>query len=244
MKIYKKIWLNSVALIGLMLITASVYGNANDSRIVMPGQQLFNKSYNELASDWANWLVREPIATNPAFDPDGRFCDINQKGNVWFLASTFENVVDRTCKIPADKAIFLSLGGLFISFPELLDSSNACLKMGTPDEQVRCDVNDDVALAPNISFEVAIDGVQVKDVFAYRTQSQPGGFTLHVPDPSLLTELFGLSPGDRSLAVVDGYYMYLKPLKPGNHKLKVIITNPDQSKAGVNYTLLIGGNPR
>jgi hypothetical protein len=68
--------------------------------------------------------------------------------------------------------------------------------MATPLEQVRCDVNDDVPVAPNISIEVILDGVPVEDLFAYRVQSQPGGFTFRVPDLSLLTEL-GFSPRDR-----------------------------------------------
>ena len=84
---------------------------APENKVVEPGEEFAGKSYNELASEWTNWLAAEPIATNPAFDPDGRFCDRNQQGKVWFLASTFEGIVDRTCEVPAGKAIFVSLGG-------------------------------------------------------------------------------------------------------------------------------------
>jgi hypothetical protein len=115
--------------------------------------------------------------------------------------------------------------------------------MGTTVGKVRCDVNNDIALAPDIAIEATLDGVPIKDLFAYRAQSLPGGFTLHIPDPSLLLDLYsealGLTPGDRFPAVSDGYFMYLKPLKSGKHTLNFAITNPDQSKAGVNYTLII-----
>jgi hypothetical protein len=40
--------------------------------------------------------------------------------------------------------------------------------------------------------------------------------------------------------VADGYFLLLKPLKPGVHSLNVLQTNADQSQAGVNYTLIIG----
>ncbi len=237
MKHDTKIWQSVVAVIGLMVAAASA--DANSSRVVEPGQQFFGKSYNELASKWTNWLVVEPIATNPAFDPDGRFCDRNQQGKVWFLASTFGGVVDRTCELPEGKAIFISLGGVFVSFsPDFPVTGDPCLQLGTDLEKVRCDVNDDVPLAPGTSFEAMIDGVPVEDLFAFRAQSQPGGFTLRIPDPSLLTD-FGFSAGDRSPAVADGYFLFLKPLEPGEHTLNFIMTLPDQSQRGVNYTLIV-----
>ena len=116
MKHNTTIWPSVVAGIGLMVAVASAEAAGNSSKVVKPGEQFFGKSYNELASEWTNWLAVEPIATNPAFDPDGQFCDRNQHGKVWFLASTFGGVVNRTCEMPAGKAIFISLGGVFVSF--------------------------------------------------------------------------------------------------------------------------------
>jgi len=110
--------------------------------------------------------------------------------------------------------------------------------MATAVEQVRCDVNNDVPVAPAISFEVTLDGEPVEDLLAYRAQSQPEGYTLEVPDPSFLTDL-GLDAGDRSSAVADGYFLLLKPLSSGEHTLNLRMTNPDQSETGVNYTLII-----
>lgn len=236
MKLNSKVF-RGVVLMGVLMATA-VAAQA-DNRVVEPGQKFGGKSYNELAGEWTNWLTQEPFATNPALDPDGRYCDLNQQGNVWFLASTFGGVVDRTCEIPAGKAIFLSLGGVFVSFaPEFPAANDACAQAGTVLAGVRCDVNDDVPVAPAISFEVTLDGVAVEDLFAYRAQSQPGGFTLEVPNPSFLTDL-GLPAGDRSPAVADGYFLYLKPLDVGRHTLSLRMTNPDQSQAGVDYTLVI-----
>jgi hypothetical protein len=130
---------------------------------------------------------------------------------------------------------------VFVSFsPDFPAAGDLCLQRSTDVEKVRCDVNDDVPTAPGISLEVILDGVPVEDLFAFRAQSQPGGFTLRVPDPSFLTDL-GLAPGDRAPAVADGYFLLLKPLKPGTHTLNLRMINPDQSERGVNYTLIIGG---
>ena len=237
MKTNKKLWQSAVVVIGLM-VTAAASADAG-SKVVEPGQEFSGKSYSKLASEWTNWLVVEPIATNPAFDPDGRFCDRNQHGSVWFLASTFGGVVDRTCEVPAGKAIFLSLGGVFVSFaPEFPAAGDPCSQMATTLEKVRCDVNNDVPVAPGLSFAVTLDGEAVQDLFAFRAQSQPGGFTLRVPDPSFLTDL-GLASGDRSTAVADGYFLFLKPLSPGQHTLSLRMITPGQPDTGVNYTLII-----
>lgn len=245
MKLNSKLVKNAVAVIGLLVVAATsaaaqVTLTQVNGKVVEPGEEYQGKSYNELAGKWTNWLTVEPVATNPAFDPDGRFCDLNQQGSVWFLASTFEGVVNRTCEIPFGKAIFVSLGGAAVSFgPDFPAAGDPCLQMATPLEQVRCDVNNDVPVAPNVSFEATLDGVRLKDLLAFRAQSTPGGFTLRVPNPSFITDV-GLPPGDRFPAVADGYFLFLRPLLPGVHTLRLRQTNADQSVAGVNYTLIVG----
>lgn len=241
MNLNKKLY--AAAVLGLLVAaSASADHNQNKLRVVEPGQEFFDKSYNELVSEWTNWFVKEPIATNPAFDPDGRFCDRNQEGRVWFLASTFEGIADRTCEIPAGKAIFLSLGGAFVSFgPDFPSAGDPCLQMGTSLEKVRCDVNNDIPVAPHVSFAVTLDGEPIGDLLSFRSQSQPGGFTLRIGNPSFLTDL-GITPGRRFPAVGDGYFLFLKPLRPGAHTLTLRMTNPDQTVTGVNYTLIIEGD--
>lgn len=247
MKDNTKIWRIVVAVIVLMVIAALVEAKDNgiNSKIVKPGDQFFDKSYNELVSEWTNWLTMEPIATNPAFDANGEFCDRNQQGGIWFLATTFVGIENRTCEVPADKAIFIDLNGVFLSFsPEFPENGDPCLELDTDLEKVRCDVNNDIPLAPNISLEAIIDGVPVEDLLAFRAQSGPGGFTLSVPAESLLTD-FGFPSGDRSPAVADGYFLFLKPLASGEHTLNILttITDPDSgqvlSETGVNYTLIV-----
>ena len=245
MKLNKKLRKGIFVVTGfLMAAAAFADGHGNKGAVVQPDEEFFGKTYSELVSEWTQWFVQEPIATNPAFDPDGRYCDRNQDGKVWFLASTFGGVVDRTCEIPAGKAIFVSVGGAFVSFgPEFPEAGNPCLQMATGVERVRCDVNDDVPVAPAISLQATLDGAPVKDLFAFRAQSQPGGFTLRVPSSSFVTDL-GLPAGDRSPAVGDGYFLFLKPLKPGTHTLSVSKNfpgQPGQPSWGVNYTLIVQG---
>ena len=237
----KKLWQGVVAVTVLMVAAAaSADDHGNRNRIVQPGEVFFDKSYDELVSKWTNWLVVEPTATNPAFDPDGRFCGKNQEGKIWFLASTFAGVADRTCEIPAGKAIFVSLGGAVLSFsPEFPEAGNPCLQMATAVDKVRCDINNGLAGAPDTTLEVTLDGVPVEDVFAYRAQNQPGGFTVRIRNHSLLND-FGFAPGNRFPAMLEGYFLFLKPLRRGTHTLNLLMTEPNQAPKGVNYTLIIG----
>lgn len=125
----------------------------NDITIVEPGRTLFGKSYNQLAGELSNWSVAEPEATNVAFDPDGRFCHLNQKGKVWFLAGTWlGGITERTCEVPAGKAIFFALDS-WVSFPpEFPEEGDPCADLPTLVEQIRCDVNEDLQVAPYLSL--------------------------------------------------------------------------------------------
>jgi hypothetical protein len=212
--------------------------------IVEPGHAFFGKSYNELASDWNNWLAAEPNETNPALDNDGIDCGRNQRGPVWFLAGTFggafgEDVIaDRRCTIPAGKAIFFALAA-FVSFAPDFAKDPTCVVLPGLINRIRCDVNDDVPLAPNIRLKASIDGKPVRDLFAYRVQSPPGGFVFRIAPGSPLTRF--VPAGVRKPAVADGYYLYLKPLSRGDHTLRFSAdTNADGTPdLGANYRLTV-----
>lgn len=230
----------------VLAATTPASATADGVAIVPPGRTLFGKSYNQLGDEWTNWVLREPLATNPATDNDGADCARNQSGKVWFLAGTFgglfgEDVIaNRTCTIPAGKAIFTAIT-TFVSFgPEFLNAP-PCDAVKTPLGQIRCDINDDVPLQPNLGLKVVIDGKAVRDLFAYRIQSPPGGYALEITPGSPFNAGYSISPGVRTPAVSDGFYILLKPLPPGVHTISTSADFnadgiPDQ---GANYTLTV-----
>jgi hypothetical protein len=234
-----------VVVLGLMTLVMLTPAWAGDDKnhgdkivVVAPGQSLFGKSYNELTGEWSNWLQEEPPDSNPAFDPDGGFCDLNQKGKIWFLAGTFfGDIPNRICEVPAGKGIFFPIFA-FVSFAPDFLGEPPCQDLVEEVDQIRCDVNDDIAIAPFVGLEVTLDGEPVPDLFAYRVQSQPGGFTFR---SGPLFEAFGIEQGDRFPAVADGYWILLKPLSPGEHTVNFSADfdtdgNPD---IGANYTLMV-----
>lgn len=240
------------ALIGMSGGASPALAGGKDNRIkvVEPGKEKFGKSYNELANKWTSWLELEPPSTSPAFDEDGRFCDLNQEGRFWFLAGTFDGFAERTCEVPAGKAIFfpvLAVVSFTPEFPEEGDPDadpptepNVCLPLGKGIDGVRCDVNDDIGVAPDISLVVTLDGRKVEDPFAYRVQSPPGGFNFRIPEGGLLNT-FGFAPGPRFPTVVDGYWILLQPPSHGWHE---VVFGQDRDgngevDFGARYELLI-----
>lgn len=235
----------------------TIFGNK--IQIVEPGRTLFGKSYNELTGEWWNWGLKEPAETNVILDETGMFCDLNQSGKVWFLAGNFfTGTTVRECTVPIGKALFFPLVNAVSFAPEFPEEDNPCrAAFGTGVEGVRCDANDDIVfdrdsdLIPDLRpVSVTIDDlstpekpdVTVSDLFAYRAQSQPGGYTQRVPEGSFVTQVFGFPAGDRSPAVADGYWIFVEPLLPGKYEVQFKARNTGTGEMlDVTYLLTIGG---
>ena len=74
-----------------------------------PDENPFGKRWEEWTAEWWKWSLSLPKDQNPITDPTGENASHNQRGPVWFLAGTFGGVAERTCDIPAGKAIFFPI---------------------------------------------------------------------------------------------------------------------------------------
>ena len=176
-----------------------------DPRLVPPNTVIGNYTFGEWGDAWWNWAVREPSATNPNVDPTGEFNARNQTADpVWFLAGVFGGrYANRTVVVPSNRYIF---------FPLITTLAAG----GGTEAELRFRVN---RLMNNVTrLELIIDGVRVRNLFKYRAQSPRGGFVLRVRPNSLFTEL-GAPPGNYAPAVQAGYWIMLKPLPVGEHKI-------------------------
>jgi hypothetical protein len=226
---------------------------AGTIHVLDPGRTVLGKTLGEWAGDWSEWAYRFPTDNNPILDQTGEFCDLGQKGNVWFLAgSFFSNPVQpfhRSCTIPRARYIFVPIVNGLAFAPEFPEADDPCSTLAEKVGQVRCDVNFDIVPTgvdplpsyrqPGVTaLEVRVDGKRIPDPFAYRVQSPPRGFTFHVRNGSILTEI-GLTAGPRSPAVADGYWIMLAPLPPGDHRVRILAERQDESTLDVTWTLEI-----
>ena len=185
--------------------------------------------YGDWLAKWWQWTFSIPTAQHPrdAYTPEK--CAINQKGPVWFLADQLGGREERTCTIPAGKAIFVPLLVGQCDYGEPDVKSDEALR--------RC------AMAGNEYgvIEATVDGIKLKNLEQYRTQS--GFFNIIIPEDNI----YDRRPGTFR-ALTDGFFVFLEPLPAGKHDvhLKVSVLNPVEQQYNYNadwtYHLIIA-NP-
>jgi hypothetical protein len=194
-----------------------VFAGGEDPRIYSKDSTPYGIPYNQWLSKWWQWTqsIAEPV--HPREHPSEQNCKVAQQGPVWFLADLLSGRQERTCTIPASKSI---LAPLVVGFCGA-DSPGV-----TDDNSLRqcAIVGNDYA-----TMQVTLDGQEIKNLDQNRVQYGP----------------FMLTYGDNNIykhkpisvkGYVDGYYLILKPLSPGQHtlELKTSVLNPVDSS--YNYS--------
>lgn len=156
----------------------------------------------QLGTQWWQLVFSIPGPQNPFFDTTGANCGIGQRGNTWFLySSSLGPLVELDCTIPADKTIFLAVNaGICVPYPgeTIQENIKLCREIG--------DLADSLILR--------IDGKARNDLIERRANFNE--FALPVPDDAI----FGF-PAGVVVAVHDGFFATVPPLKPGRHTIRV-----------------------
>ena len=203
-----------------------------------PGGQ----SYGRWAAEWWQWGLGVPAKNNPILDQTGAACAQRQVDDTWFLAGSFgSDPVVRDCVLPEGKALFFPLvNNAFFAFlsdpPET--RSEAFLRA-----QAKCTV-------PLQGF-VELDDLRLTErrlrrLTTGRSGSQSPIFNVQLPpgnvfgaEEDVIPELV-LSP-----SAEEGFYLYIKPLSPGEHRIRWLVTGctPD-SRQDVTYHLTVVASDR
>ncbi len=169
-----------------------------------------------------------PASTNPLLDANGDYCHEGQSGKVWFLAGSWVGPVERHCTIPTGTALF---------FPVLNAAFGASVFDCEPTVPgVACDV-ETLRLAAAAPMDAAtdlnatIDGVVVRKLKAYRTQSPV--FPITAPPDGLIPS------GTAGPNVSDGYWLFLNPLPPGDHTISFGGVVPGWFSTEVTYIITV-----
>jgi hypothetical protein len=171
-----------------------------------PESAPYGVTYSEWTARWWQWALKIPRNRNPISDTTGKNSAEGQTGGdpVWFLAGTLGGMVERACEIPAGKAILFPLMNAECSFAESPD-------LTTESELRSCAISSNDGVT---ELMTTIDGVAMKesDLRNYRVQSPL--FEVNFSEGNI----FGVTAGPTQ-AVSDGYWVFLSPLSPGNHKI-------------------------
>jgi hypothetical protein len=174
----------------------------------------FNVSFADWTEKWWQWTYSIPWDRNPSYDDIGKYCSENQRGPVWFLTLAYEHPVIRTCDIPKNTALLITLLNSECSYAEF-----PLLK--TEEELRECAKRmQDLVVGGNAS----LNNVPILNLENYRVQTDIFNFTL--PENNILN-----LTSQSTQAVADGNWLFLKPLPAATYELKV--------KGNINTTATI-----
>jgi hypothetical protein len=185
----------------------------------------YGLTYEAWTARFAQWRHSLPMPIDPGADPTGERCGYGQAGPVFFLVQSGEEPAERTCTIPTGTALLLPL----------LDASCSTVEpppfFGRDEAELRACTES--LFTPRAELTAVIDGASIPDLEHYRVQSDL--FTVALPEDNVLE----LEPAVLE-GVIDGYWLLLAPLPPGQHELHFGGALPDIGVVhGVTYHLTV-----
>ena len=224
------------AILGLSagLATANDHGGG-DPRIVPGNAVIEGRTYHEWAAAWWQWALSFPPATNPVIDSTGASAGEGQSGAVYFLAGTFGGTVVRNITVPPGLYFFLPVANAEWDTVPGLENP-----LDLPDPLSVQDLRRITAYSINNTVAACwIDGVRVANLANFRARSPVFSFN---QDPELAAEFGYPAPYVRT-AVADGYWLMIKPLRPGRHTVRFTARNARSNFAlDVTYNITITSN--
>jgi hypothetical protein len=192
--------------IGASIMTNSgilVVAQTTDERIFPIDSLPYGKSYPEWVSNWWQWHISIPNNIHPRDNYTSERCSLMQAGPVWFLADGPNRMpVERTCTVPAGKAIMVQISGGECDYGEP--------ELNTDQKVKECvDSGNEGALS-----QAWIDGKQVTGFEGMR--SGYNWFNITVPENNIYEE----KPGTYR-ALSDGWFLFVKPLPLGKHDVRI-----------------------
>jgi hypothetical protein len=169
-------------------------------------------SLADWAQQYAKWVTSIPLGVNPFTDETGIHCGAHQDGPVWFLTAPIgaPSPFTRTCTIPAGKTIFMPVAAYLNDYP-------------CPDPSFKPD--------PGQSFDDFMSGLAAFVVDNYTSvEATLDGRPLRLRRITTGTfpfvgaaDLRGLDScitGSTQSGLIDGHFLVIDALEPGNHELQ------------------------
>jgi hypothetical protein len=189
-----------VFLIAAIIIPLSAFAQ-EDSVTFPPNSIPYQRTYAEWTAEWWKWFLSAPTGNNTINDPSGEMCALGQQGPVWFLVGSGGGRAERECTIPAGRAILIPAIAVECSYAE--DQS-----LRTEDDLRACATSDQDLVTETAA---TLNGSVLQ---VHRVQSPP--FNLTIP-----TDPVYPIPEGPTRAVSEGFWVFIKPLPPGQYVLHV-----------------------
>lgn len=232
-----KIWAGATVTFMFFVFSLNLFNITFASNLEFyAGRNYNNRSLDELAQDFWKWwfTVPQTISKDPNTGLDECLMGVDSKNQTILLLNSYLQEYSTSCNIPAEKSILVPLlvGECDPTVPELRSKEISELWKCAADADETFKfwevvLDDKVIFKKNPSEEI---NSNLKEEILVRNSSS---FMLNIPLQNHYDAPEGTYP-----AVVDGYYLHLKPFSPGEHVLTYKIIHEDQN------VLDLGNKPR
>jgi hypothetical protein len=195
----------------------------NNSAVVSPGGAADGNTYGAWSTLWWQHMTSLPGNFDPTKPAN---CGFNQSGPVWFLAeSPSGGTQNLSCTVPIAKAIFLPIINVECSTQEqpTFSVTNGVPNggFGCTDEEScrRCATTyGDFIRTSMGTLSASVDGIPVDNLVTFRAASPT--FTFKATANNVFINPTQGNAG-RGTSVSDGYWLLVRPLRPGTHTIQV-----------------------
>ena len=175
---------------------ASAPAQTGAVQVAPPKSAIDGLSQSYWVRKYYEWARSFEKGRKPSADTTGDLCAAKQSGPVWFLTgSESTDPVVRSCVVPADVHVMVPI---LNTLAQPTGKAVRCESLLSTLAQFNADVSD---------LRLKVDGVALQSVTLFRAGS--GCF-----------ELNDVGQGKKGMAAGDGYWVFLKPLPPGQHDLE------------------------
>lgn len=187
-----------IAALSLLSVCANAFDP--DGFMVRSNGSVGERGVAEYTNIWWQWANSMNDYESPVIDTVGEKCHIGQFGQVWFLAGGYgSSRISRKCSVPEGKYIFFPVINMayWPRNPGGMTCSEAMEKAALNNDKL-------------LEISVELDGNFVSEPFKLRLKS-PECFDLFALKKENSAKVYPTA--------TDGFWVMLKPLASGHHKL-------------------------
>jgi hypothetical protein len=201
----------SISVLSMLLfsITLSPVAGQSSVNILPPGGKPYGLPYAQQIMNFWKWSIGIPAKDNPVNDPTGEKCAAGQNSSSPLFYLSFNNggFSQRTCKVPAGKALFIPVLESEISQKESPKSIT--------DQDLSKAAATDAGSVNSLYLKIGDKEYNYQDLLKYRTHTD--AFNLNFANNGL----FGITQGGPTRAVADGFYVMTEPLAKGTYPIHI-----------------------
>jgi hypothetical protein len=188
----------------LFSVASSPVSALNSVNILPPGGKPYGLTYAEHIKNFWKWTLGIPAKDNPMNDQTGQKCATGQNSSspIFYLEQNNGGASQRTCKVPAGKALFI---------PVMTVEESDKESPGASDQDLSKSATTDQDSANSLYLKIGDKECNYQDLLKYRVHTD--AYNLNFANNGI----FGIIQGGPTRDVADGFFVMTEPLAKGTY---------------------------